>query len=108
PVEDVPGAHDGFRVNDGPRTQRDVTTGGARRGADRAVEQRGPEAVEEPAVEAAALELAHGAGVTVGQDRLRPVGRCREFGEAVGDRVERLVPADALELAGSLGPDALH
>ena len=38
-------------------------------------------AVEEAPVEAAVLELAHRAGVAVGQDRLRPVGRSRDRAE---------------------------
>ena len=78
------------------------------RGADGPVELRGAQAVEEPPVQAARLELAHRAVIAVGQDRLRPVARGGDRREPVRDGVDRLVPRDGLELALALGPDPLH
>src|SRR5690606_461820 len=67
---------------------------------------RRAEAVKEAPVQALALDQAHGAGVTVGQDRARVGGG--DLAILRGDGVERLVPRDALEAALALAPDALH
>src|SRR5262245_31360170 len=52
-----------FRVEGGAGAEGDVAAGRPGGGTDRPGQERGAEAVEEPAVEAAALELAHGPGV---------------------------------------------
>ncbi len=70
---------------------------GARAGADRPVQQRGPQLVEEARGHAFALHQPHGAGVAVGDDGLR-VAR-GDGAEAAGHLVERLVPGNRLELA---------
>ena len=78
PVDDVAAVHRRLGVDHRPGAERDVAAGRAGGGADGAVEQRRPEPVEEPPVEAGVLQLAHRAGVAVRQDRLRPVGRRRD------------------------------
>ena len=80
----------------------------AGRGADRAVEERGAQAMEEAPVHRGVLQQPHGAGVAVGEDRLRAVGAAGDRGEALGDDVERVVPGDALEAAFALGAHAAH
>ncbi len=81
----------------------------AGRGADRAVEQRRAELVEEAPGHALALHQPHRPGVAVGDDRLGvgEVGAGDRL-EARGDVVERLVPAHRLEPAAALGADALQ
>ncbi len=85
------------------RRHQRVAAGGR---ADRAVQQRGAEPVEEARGHALALQQAHRAGVAVGHDRL---------GVSRGDRHQsrrdvgqRLVPAHADEFAAPLAPDALE
>ena len=80
----------------------------AGRRADRPVEQRRAEAVEEAAVHRAVLQESHRAGVRIGDDCLRSVARGRDGRKFRGDRVERLVPADPLEAAFALAADTLH
>ena len=69
----------------------------ARGGADGAVQLRGAQPVEEAAIHGAVVEHAHGAGIGVGQDGLRPV-LLRDFCETAGDQVQGLVPGDGLEV----------
>ena len=76
------------------------------RGADRPVQQTRPEPVEEPAVEAARLELAHRPVIAIRKDRLRAVGRVGDGAELGGDPPERLVPRDRLESPLPLAADA--
>ena len=75
-------------------------------GTDGAVEPGRAQAVEEAAVHAGAVQQAHGAGVAVGQHRLRSelIGDRHEFS---GDRVQRFVPGDAGEPAVAFCADAL-
>ena len=77
----------------------------ARHRADRAVEPRRAELVEEAPIHRRALEQAHRAGVGVRQDRLRPVARLGDRVQPVGDLAQRVVPRDRLEAAASLGAD---
>ncbi len=86
---------------------RGLVAGGPGRGADRPVEQARAEGVEEAAVHAPVGEQPHVAGVRVGEDRLRTEAGA-DRAEAFRDRVESLVPGDALEPPLSLAPDALH
>ena len=74
--------------------------------ADRAIEQRRAELVKKTPVHRAALQQSHRAGIAVGQDRLRAIGRVGDRLEARSDRVERFVPAYALEAAFALGADS--
>ena len=69
--------------------------------ADRALEARVALGVGQ-ALDAVALHEAHRAGVPVGPDGLAPVPLLGAQ-EALGDLVERVLPADPLELAGALG-----
>jgi len=62
--------------------------------------------VEEARRHALALHLAHGAGITVGNDGLR-VARGDVF-QALGNQVQRFVPAHAFELPAALGAGAHH
>ena len=75
-------------------------------GADGAVEQRRAELVEEAQRHRLALHHPHRAGVAVRQHGLRLAGG--DGAQARRDRVERLVPGDALEAAAALGADALE
>ena len=76
--------------------------------ADRAVEQRRAEAVEEPAVHRRPLQQAHRSRIAVRHNRLRPVvGPCY-FGKPGRDRREGFVPSDAGETAFTLYPDPFH
>ncbi len=97
PVDDVARMDNAFRVEHGARAKGDLAAGDARGRADRAVEQRGAQAMEEASIEAFALELAQGAGVAIRQDRLRAVGRLGDGAEARRDGVDRLGPGDAFE-----------
>ncbi len=90
------------------RPDRGDPAGLARRRADRAVEQRRAEPVEEAAVHRAVLQQPHRSRVGIGDDGLRTVARGGDRREFRGDRVERLVPADSLEAAFTLAADALH
>ena len=106
PVEDQLAAGHGHRV--GPRSAEAVrifVAQGPGRGADGPVEGRGPQAVEESAVEAAGLELAHRPVIAVGQDGLGTVFRGRDGGESPGDLGQGVVPRDRLEPARTLRPD---
>src|ERR1044071_8858195 len=62
--------------------------------------------MEETPVEAAALQLAHRAGVAVRQNRLRTVGRLGEGAQLRGDQVDCFRPGDSAELASALGTSA--
>ena len=74
--------------------------------ADRALEARVALRVGQ-ALDAVALHEAHGAGVPVGPDGLGPVPPLG-VEEGFGDTVERLLPADPLELARALGAGPAH
>jgi hypothetical protein len=74
--------------------------------ADRAVEQRRAELVEEALRHRLALHQPHRAGIAVGHDGLR-VARGDRL-KARRDVGQRLVPADADELPRALGADALQ
>ena len=65
-----------------------------------------PERAEEAPVHAAVRQQAHVPGVGVGQDRLRRRARAIAPRKRCGDRVEGLVPGDALEPALALRPHA--
>ena len=73
---------------------------GAGRGADGAVQQGRAQLVEKTRGHRFALHQAHGAAVAVWQDRLR-IARGDRF-QAGRDGRQRLIPADALELAFAL------
>ncbi len=76
--------------------------------ADRAVEQRRAQPMEEAAIHRASLQQAHRPRVGVGEDRLRAVRRRGNRSEPGGDRRERFVPRDALEAALALASHAPH
>ncbi len=78
--------------------------GGGDGGADRIQLARIAECMAE-APDAAALHQAHGAGEIIGPDALAAMAG-GERGKAAGHAVQRLVPADAAELAAALGPGA--
>jgi len=100
PVEDQLAAGDAHRVgSETAPTHRVLVARRTRRGADGPVEHRRAEPVEEPAVEAAGLELAHRPVIAVRQDRLGAVGRGGDGGEPVRDLGQGVVPRDLLELA---------
>src|SRR5437016_4389113 len=61
--------------------------------------------MEEAPVHARALDDALGAGVTVGEDRLRALIRIRNCLQPRRDLVQRRVPGDALEPPLALAPD---
>src|SRR5262249_32976635 len=96
------------RIDGRPRAEGDVAPGRPCRGTDGPVEKRGAQPMEEAAVETRAMQLAHGAGVAVGQDALRAIG-------GVGDRrglgcnsFDRLSPGNAAKLALAFRADANH
>ena len=71
--------------------------------ADRAVEQRRAELVEEAPIHRAVLQQAHGPGVAVGQNRLRAVRRRGDFAvKRAAMFGQRFVPADRARSARSL------
>ena len=74
--------------------------------AQRAVEQRRTEAMEEAPVHRAVLHHPHRAGIAAGQDGLGILGSERL--QARGDLVERFVPADPLELPLALLSRSFH
>src|SRR6185437_1994319 len=76
--------------------------------ADRAIEKRCAQAMEEATIHRRALEQPHRSRVAVRKDRLRAVARPGDRLEALCDLVERLVPRDAREAALALGADAAH
>ena len=80
--------------------------GGTRRGANRSVEVRCTQPMEEPPIEAARLKLAHRAVIAIGQDGLRACRGIRDRPEAVGDFGESIVPGDRLESALALAANA--
>ena len=104
PDDDEAAAREVFKVHAKLAAERGLQRGAAGRGADGAVEPRGAEAVEEARGHAFALHEAHRAGIAVRHDRLRLARRDRT--QALGDDVQRIVPADALEAARALGADA--
>src|SRR5262249_17450191 len=108
PVDDVAGVNHGLRIENGAGAQRDIATRRSRRGTNRAVEERRAEPVKEPPIEAAALQLSHGSGVAVGQDGLRTIRRVGNLLKPAGYRVDRFIPADALESAAPFRPNALE
>ena len=86
-----------LRVHAVAAAERRLDAGLAGRRAQRALELRGAQPVEEAPVHRAVLQHAHGAGVAARQDGLRILGGGRL--QARRDLVERLVPADAAEPA---------
>ena len=75
-------------------------------GTDRALKVGGAQLVEKARGHAFALDLPHGAGVAVGEDGLR-VSRRNGF-QALGDGVQRFVPAHGCELPAALGAGAFE
>ena len=98
PVDDVAAIDRGLGVDHRAGAERHVAAGRAGGGADRAVQQARTEAMEEPPVEACIHELAHRAGIAVGQDGLWPVFGGRDLLEPAGDFADGVGPGDALEL----------
>ncbi len=76
--------------------------------ADRPVEQRCAEAMEESPVHRRALQQPHRACIAVRQDRLGSVGRLGNRLETRRDLVQRLVPRDAGKAAFAFRADASH
>ncbi len=74
------------------RAQRHAHADGAGHGADRSVEHRRADGMEEPAVDRRSLHDPHRAGVRIRKDRLRAVARTSNVVQARRDLVERLVP----------------
>ena len=106
PEDDQSCLVEAFRVHADRRAERGLQAVLARGRAERAIELRRAELVEEPAVHRAVLHHAHRAGVARGQDGLGILGRGRL--QLRRDLIERLVPGDALELALALLADPLH
>ncbi|EXI68478.1 MAG: hypothetical protein AW08_01260 [Candidatus Accumulibacter adjunctus] len=96
PDEDQPRVDDVLGVEADARTDRRAVAHGAGAGADRPVELRGAETVEETAVERTVAEQPRVAGIAVGDDRLGTMAG-DDAAETVGDGVQRLVPADPFE-----------
>ena len=106
PDDDQPGLDDGLGVHADPRADGGLPARRTGRGTDRAIQQRGAEPVEEAPIHARGLHQPHRAGVAVREDGARIIGG--DGTESVGDRIERLVPADTLETTFALAADALH
>nr|GEU28155.1 hypothetical protein [Tanacetum cinerariifolium] len=104
PDDDQLGILELFHVGADRAADRVPVAGGAGRGAHGAVQQRRTELVEEPRRHRLALHQPHGAAIAVRQDGFG-IARGNRF-QAVGNRAQRLVPADALELAFALGAHA--
>ena len=79
---------------------------GAGHRADRAIESRGAELMEEASIHRRALQQAHRAGVGVGQDRLRSVARRGDPAEYLGNLGQCAVPGDGREPTTPFGADA--
>src|SRR5204863_3175778 len=75
PVDDVARMDYGFWIERGSRAERHVAASGAGSRTDGAVEQGGAEAVEEPPIQTAALQLAHRSSIAVRLNRLPSFGR---------------------------------
>ena len=73
PVQDQPALGHRVGVDYSPPAQGDLASRRTGRGANGAVKQGGAKCVKESAVKAGALQLAHGAGVTVREDCLRAI-----------------------------------
>ena len=80
----------------------------AGRRANRAIEKRRAEAIEEAAIHRSVLEQAHRARVAVGQDCLRAVSRIGNSLELRGDRADGLIPRNAFELPLPLRANPFH
>ena len=76
--------------------------------ANRAIEQRGAEPMEETAVHRRALNESHRAAVAVRYDRLRSVARRGDRGEALGNLAQRFVPRYAREASFAFTTDPAH
>ena len=76
--------------------------------ADRAIEQRCAQLVKKASIHRAVLQQPHGARIAVRDDRLRTFRRRRNLGKALGDSIERRVPANASKLAVALFANALQ
>src|SRR5262245_35523795 len=63
--------------------------------------------MEEPAIHARAVQISHGAGVAVGQNRFGTESS-GDGGEAFGDGVEGLLPTASLEAPFTLCPPPAH
>ncbi len=108
PDHDVLRMHEAFRIDAACRPVRHQPCRRRARRAERLLVHRGAETIEEGIARVDALHEAHVAQIAVGHDRLRTV-----FGDdrapLVADRLDRLVPGDALERVaavrtGALGP----
>ena len=106
PDDDEPGLGKKLHSHADLAAQRMGHAFGAGGGANRAVQKRRPQPVEKPSRHAFALNLAHGAGIAVGQDGFG-IARRNNF-EARCNVAERRVPAHRLELAAAFGADALE
>ena len=76
--------------------------------ADRPIEKRSAETVEEAPVHRRALDQTHRPAIAVRHDRLGPVARRRDRLELRGDLVERFVPPDTGKATLALAPDPTH
>ena len=100
PQQDQVGVHHLLGVVAGDHADGGLPAGVGRRRADGPVELARAERVEE-GVAGVVLDAPERPRVRERQDRLRPpLGQ--DPGEAMGDLLDRLVPGDALELAGAL------
>ncbi len=106
PEDDEPAVRERLHRGAGARAQRVVHRLGTRRRADCAIQMACAQPVEETCGHRFALHQTHRPRIAVRNDALR-VDRGDRF-QACCDRVERLVPGDALECAVTLGPDALQ
>ena len=89
-----------FHVDAEARPQGQLVACRPRGGADRTVQQAGTQLVKEPLGHRLPLDQAHRAGIAVGQDLFRVIGRNGR--ESIPDAGDGLVPADAFETALAL------
>jgi hypothetical protein len=104
PEDDQPGVLELFDIRTEPRAEGRGEGFAAGRRADRAVEEAGPELVEEAARHRFALHQSHGASVAVRHDALW-IAR-GDVLQPAGDIGQRDVPAHALEAALALAAHA--
>ena len=107
PEDDVLRVHEALRIDTRRVPDRQQIGRAGARIAEGALEHGGAELVEQRITDVEPVDDALGAEIAVRQDRLRAVLGDDPF-PARRDRPDRFVPANAFELLGSLGADALH
>jgi hypothetical protein len=107
PQDDVPGMHEAFRVDGSRRAAGHEEGADRRRIAEGALRDRRAEPIEEGVTGVEPVQQAFGPEIAVGQDGRRSV-LVDDGAPARLDLAQRLVPADALELAGALAAGPLQ